>query len=212
MTLSLAGAGGAPPIPGLSSDGASGIAVAGNVEGASQTIFGASTIYGLQTLTGSEVVDGTSSLGADAVPETGLFHAYTHAVGHFSVSGDAQYDRFIKFVETTDATPTVLRFPWDDHTVVLDPPVAQIVQIELVALSLTDINTAAGWSIRSLLRNVNSGATVVGTPAVSTWSDTGAATWTAALLGNGGGVELTVTGVLAKTIHWVCTIHRTAVV
>jgi hypothetical protein len=134
-----------------------------------------------------------------------------------SSAGVSQSALLVLGVQTTNATATVLRSNTSaagtTNQVILPDNSAYYFRGEVIA-GVTGAGDTKGWYIEGVIkRGAGVGTTaLVGTPSVtSLYADAGAATWTVALTANAtlGGLAVTVTGVAATTIRWVCQIRTT---
>ena len=134
-----------------------------------------------------------------------------------SVQGVSQTAILILGVQTTNATPTVLRSNTSaastTNQVILPNNSAYYFRGECIA-GKTAAGDTKGWYIEGVIkRGAGAGTTaIVGTATVtSNYEDAGASTWTVTATADitNGGLAITVTGQAATTIRWVCQIRTT---
>jgi hypothetical protein len=121
--------------------------------------------------------------------------------------------------ETTTATPTVLTSNSSaaatTNQLVLPNNSAYYVEGKVIA-NVTGAGNTSSWVFTACIkRGANAGSTVfVGTPVVSMkYQDAGASGWIVAVTADttNGAIAVTVTGQVATTIRWVCTLNSTEV-
>jgi hypothetical protein len=131
--------------------------------------------------------------------------------------GQSQAALLVLGVQTTDATPTVLRSDPNAastiNQVILPNNSAYFFRGEVVA-GVTGGGNTKGWTIEGVIkRGANAASTtLVGTPTVtSSYADAGASTWTIAVTADttNGGLAVTFTGQAGTTIRTVAQIRTT---
>lgn len=143
----------------------------------------------------------------------GLFGKYVFCSGSFSSNGDAQLGTLVVRISTADATAAVMTSDQGAATtsnqVILQNNQAMTFNALITARENATGDTAA-WQVSGCIKRGTGVAatTLLGSAASTTWSDTGAATWTAVVSADttNGGLKITVTGQAAKTIRWSATV------
>jgi len=148
---------------------------------------------------------------------TGNFISPASTAPITGIVGTSQIGKLLLAVQTTDATPTVLRSnnsaAATTNQVTLPNNSAYYFRGELIA-GVTGGGNTKGWFIEGAIkRGANAASTaLVGTPTVtSNYADAGAAAWTVAVTADttNGAIAVTVTGAAATTIRWVCQLRTT---
>lgn len=145
---------------------------------------------------------------------TRLIHgAYAYASGRFSVVGDAQTEKFVLRLSTTDSTPSILTSdgsatPITTNVCVLPDNHAYAITARAIGRDTTtgDVYHVV---VEGTVKRVSGAATTAldGTPVYTTISQSaGSAGWDVSLVANTsrGSAEIQVTGETGTTIHWVC--------
>ncbi len=139
---------------------------------------------------------------------------FSHSSGKFTAKGDAQYSRLIYRGSTTNATPTEI-FIDGSATKLVIPSDTTWTFRALIAARRTDVDdeSAAYQLLGCIDRNGAVGTTaLVGTVTKTVIAEDTAAWDIAATADNvNGGLVITVTGEIGKTIKWVCVMELTQV-
>ena len=134
-------------------------------------------------------------------------------------AGVSQGGMLVLGVQTTDATATALRSNTSaagtTNQVILPNNSAYYFKGSVIA-NVTGAANGAAWSIEgAIMRGANAASTVlIDTPSVNrVAASAGATTWAVAVTADttNGGIRVTVTGVAATTIRWVCKMETTEV-
>lgn len=140
--------------------------------------------------------------------------------GAYSVQGGSQYDFWLPYNQTTDATPTLLGVATSSIT--LGPPEqtelvppdfirSMLLEFRVVARRTDVPGTVKVMECNNLVIDGDGSSSyrIVGTPTWTTVQEDAAASgWSAVAQLNGGstGIEVQVTGEAGNTIQWTCTI------
>lgn len=133
------------------------------------------------------------------------------------VSGVSQGGVLVLAVETTNASPTVLRSDTSaagtSNQLVLPNNSAYLVRGSVVA-NVTGAGNSRGWTLEVLIkRGASAGTTaLVGSVVLNSIAyDAGAAAWVVSVTADttNGALAVTVTGAAATTIRWVCKLETT---
>lgn len=133
------------------------------------------------------------------------------------VAGTSQSGLLVLGVQTTDATPTVLRSDSGaadaTNQYILQNNSAGMLNIDLIGWDGTDYLTMNGINVL-IVRGLGVATTTLKSPGYLNYEKSaGASAWAVALAANitNGGLAVTVTGAAGKTIRWVCRILSTEV-
>lgn len=167
---------------------------------------------------GNSLDPGSVALGTFAHAATGGF---TYAQGRFAATGDAQVTNYVQRLQTTDATPTILRVSTGAHSdITTTSPGASIsvlanttmlLEYSIVARKSPTGTDYAAWNVSMLVsRESGSIASIVGTPVITQIAATaGASTWAITPNVTNSSITLTVTGQAATQIRWVANVIAT---
>ena len=182
------------------------------------TGFGSTSIGGYNNISNSAY---SATLGGNFASTRGIegisvFGSQTPLGGTL---GLAQSSLLVLAVQTTDATATVLRSNASaastNNQVILPNNSAYYFKGSVIA-NVTGAANGAAWSIEgAIMRGANAASTVlIDTPSVNrVATSAGATAWVVAVTADttNGGIAVTVTGVAATTIRWVCKLETTEV-
>ncbi len=173
------------------------------------------TASGTHALAFGADCEAASSFAIGVAAKSTQARQLAHASGQFSVVGDAQYERYVVYRVTTNATPAELAAagtPATTTRIAIANDSTYAFEALVVARRTDADNESAGYKITGVIDN-NAGTTaLVGTPTVTVLAEDTAA-WDIAVTADNTNDALvfTVTGENAKTIRWVATVHLTKV-
>jgi hypothetical protein len=147
---------------------------------------------------------GTYTTSAGAYANADNFGQVAYAAGQFANAGDAQRSNYVLRNSTSGATATNLFL--DGKSAVLVLTTNQTTWGYTVYVSAYDStdNYAGRWKIEGCVKRDNNGnVTMVGTPAVTSWVDSGFSGSATCVADNTAkALQVQVTGVASKTIRW----------
>jgi hypothetical protein len=167
----------------------------------------------------SNTASGSSSLACGCVAFTKGVTSLFALGSNVSGLGKNQLNQLVLGVQTTDATPTILR----SNTIAASATNQLALQnnsalyVEgLVIANVTGAGDTSSWEITATVkRGANAASTaLVGTPTVTVaHQDAGASGWVVAVTADttNGCLAVTVTGQAATTIRWTCTLFASEV-
>lgn len=188
------------------------------------TSTGVRTICGGRDNTGYVVYGGQGNNASENF--TGAFglnsissHQYDIAQGSGSFSSTGRTNRLFNYqrIQTINATPAILTFgggaPGSTAVTrfIIEPDTQYVFEARIVAIQAAGtagtIGDSSYWIFRGAIkRDISDNVSIVGTPSVQYFSDSGASSWTANIVANNiqKALDISVVGEVNKTIRWVC--------
>jgi len=181
--------------------------------------------YGCSIACGSATVFGTNNEATAGGASSMVFgngasasqgYHMTQACRPFATAGDAQYNRAVLKVSTTDATPTVLL----NYNVVLSIPDDTVYTFKAFVTGMEQSSSAAdnttrdsaGYTINGVVENYGGDTDLVGTPTIVAFEDDSA--WDCAVTATDSTTDsltFTVTGAAATNIRWFATVEYNSI-